>query len=61
MKNNYNTHMAIYFRKLKQSGNDIWSVNKIQREKYLDTDLFLKFKKALFRVKANGLYNISDR
>ena len=29
MKNNYNTHMAIYFRKLKQSGNDIWSVNKI--------------------------------
>ena len=26
--NNYNTEITQYFKKLRQSGNDIWSVNK---------------------------------
>ena len=27
--NNYKTHVAIYLKKIKQSGNEIWSVDKI--------------------------------
>ena len=66
---NYNTHITQYLKKKMQSGNEIWSVNKIQREKYfvfkyhaenekerLVPDLLLFCKKALFKVRASGLH-----
>ena len=66
---NYNTHIIQYLKKKMQSGNGIWSVNKIQREKYfvfkyhaenekerLVPDLLLFCKKALFKVRASSLH-----
>ena len=32
--NNYNRHIAQYLKKEKQSDNKIWSVNKIESQKY---------------------------
>ena len=32
--NNYNIHIAHYLQKLTPSGNEIWSLNRILREKY---------------------------
>ena len=33
--NNYNTHIAQYLKKERQSRNEIWSVNRIKCEKYI--------------------------
>ena len=33
--NNYNTRITQYIKKLRQSGNEIWSVNKILRNFFL--------------------------
>ena len=30
---NFNKHIVKYLKKLRQSGNEVWSVNRIQREK----------------------------
>ena len=34
LKNNCNTHISQYLEKYRQSHNDIWSVNRMQREKH---------------------------
>ena len=36
--NNYNTHIAQYLKK-KQSGNEIWSLNKIYCEEYFSSEI----------------------
>ena len=60
--NNYNTDIAKYLQKQAQPGNEIWSVNRNallknhgenERER-LVPDLFLFFKKALYKIKASG-------
>ena len=32
--NNYNTHIAQYFKKLRQPNNEIWLINRVSHDKY---------------------------
>ena len=61
-----NTHITQYLKKQRQLGNEIWSVNKVQREKYFSKKIMQKMRKrdqfqtsvfkenALCKVKASG-------
>ena len=37
--NNYNEHVAKYLKKWRQSDNEIWSVNRVYREKYFSSKI----------------------
>ena len=42
--NKYNTHITQDLKKWRQSGNEIWSVNKISREKYFSSKIMQKMR-----------------
>ena len=44
--NNYNKHIVRNLKKLRQSGNEIWSLNRIKREKY-----FYIFPKVMYTIR----------
>ena len=70
--NNYNTHITQYFKKKKQSGNEIWlTERKLCKKSFffknnpeneterLVPDFFLFFKKLLCKINASGFKHLS--
>ena len=44
LTNNYNTHIAQYLAKQRQPGNETWSINRINQEKYVASKIMQKIR-----------------